>query len=1076
MRLHRLKLADFGAVREADVTFGPGLNVLHGPNDLGKSTLADAIRLVLLLPHGSTHGEPYVPWTGGRNPTVELTFDTGPQRIWRVRKVFGKGTAGSSLLQESKDGRDFDDVARARQVDAELRSLLGWGIPEPGGAGAGKGLPHSFLATVLLSTQGDVTNLLADSLADDGIASGKDRIAAALQAVAQDPLFVRVLGEVQDRRDEAFTDKGARKTARGSVFKVAADRLAEARKARDALTKQVEDSAGVERDLQRLVVDRSAAQEALSVATADHDALAGLAAQSAARTTATATVTAAQAEVARIRKLHQDRADAVARVGALIAGQAADELAVAAAVAEVARAEQALSTAEAVVGGADPELADTVNRQQLALAREQAQARLVDADRQLGALAAATTAVATAIRVRAAASAHQSVVDAAAAAAGQADQALATARHQVERCDAVDRLVAARTAERAVRDAEAVGAEASAIAADADTARSRQAERQARRAAIVVPATSIAAMRSLHLDLAAANGALDVGLVVVVAPDAPGVSLRVARDGGPAEASAPTGPVEVEAGAAIELSVGTAAGPVATVRIRGGRREAQARVAALEARWAVEVAPHLAAAGVTDLDGLEGRITEARELDAAVRAEQIAVTGFEARLAKLVGWQARLSEAQAAHAAAVAAIGPAGAALDPQEVALTPAAAAQRRKSAIAAVDAARTASERANVAVAVARQRADQLDGEVRTADAARDQALQPFGGTPAGLDAARALAEPARSAADRDVAAAAAGIAALDAAARTRRDQADAQVKAAAAAVDTAGAALTRARDALAKRIGDRRFAESEQTRLEALVAAEDLPAAERAVAEASAALGALPVPARTVTAPELTAAAARVARARAALTAVESQLQLTRGRLMQVGGAVANERLAAAEEAFELAERHEKELEVEYDAWRLLLDALTAADAAQASNLGDKLGPTLTRGFSGLTGQRYDRVHLAASLGTDGVAVGGAVRPTGRLSVGTREQLGTLYRVALAELLGSALVLDDQLVQSDAGRMAWFRSLLRAKARSLQIVVLTCRPDDYDLGADPDGDGVDASPIHRVDLTGCVQRHPR
>ena len=46
---------------------------------------------------------PYVGWTGGREPIVELTFETEPQRIWRVRKEFGKN--GSSLLQESKNGQ-----------------------------------------------------------------------------------------------------------------------------------------------------------------------------------------------------------------------------------------------------------------------------------------------------------------------------------------------------------------------------------------------------------------------------------------------------------------------------------------------------------------------------------------------------------------------------------------------------------------------------------------------------------------------------------------------------------------------------------------------------------------------------------------------------------------------------------------------------------------------------------------------------------------------------------------------------------------------------------------------------------
>src|SRR5438552_16214241 len=107
MKLHRLCVANFAGVRDADIEFGPGLNVLYGPNDLGKSSLVDAIRLALLLPHASTSGDAYVGWTGGRDPIAELTFETEPQRIWRVRKEFGKG--GSSLSQESKNGQDYDE-------------------------------------------------------------------------------------------------------------------------------------------------------------------------------------------------------------------------------------------------------------------------------------------------------------------------------------------------------------------------------------------------------------------------------------------------------------------------------------------------------------------------------------------------------------------------------------------------------------------------------------------------------------------------------------------------------------------------------------------------------------------------------------------------------------------------------------------------------------------------------------------------------------------------------------------------------------------------------------------------------
>jgi hypothetical protein len=260
MRLNKLRITNFAAIESVEVEFGRGLNVLYGPNDLGKSTVVAAIRLGLLLPHTSTYCEQYVGWTGAGEPTVEITFETEAQRIWRVHKQFGK--TGSSVLHESRNGRDFGEVERGRRVDGRLREILGWGIPEPGGAGGTKGLPTSFLTTALLSPQEDVGAVLRNSLQADSTASGKEQIAAALQAVAQDPLFVALLKETQGRRDAAYTDKGAKKTAKGSVFKAAAERLNETRDEMERLQRIVADSEGAEKLLRDLTDRRTQKQGA----------------------------------------------------------------------------------------------------------------------------------------------------------------------------------------------------------------------------------------------------------------------------------------------------------------------------------------------------------------------------------------------------------------------------------------------------------------------------------------------------------------------------------------------------------------------------------------------------------------------------------------------------------------------------------------------------------------------------------------------------------------------------------------------------------------------------------------------
>ena len=123
-------------------------------------------------------------------------------------------------------------------------------------------------------------------------------------------------------------------------------------------------------------------------------------------------------------------------------------------------------------------------------------------------------------------------------------------------------------------------------------------------------------MRRLATELAAARGALDVGFVVTVSPKGR-LDLRVRKDGKKVEAKSTAKPLEIEASAEVEVAIGD----VATVRVRGGRREAQEKAQALEDSWARDVEPHLVAAGVTDLDGLDAKIAEARELDAGIKVE-----------------------------------------------------------------------------------------------------------------------------------------------------------------------------------------------------------------------------------------------------------------------------------------------------------------------------------------------------------------------------------------------------------------------------------------------------------------------
>jgi hypothetical protein len=1076
MKLHRLRVTNFAGVREADVAFGRGLNVLYGPNDLGKSTLVDAIRLVLLLPYTSTSIDQYIAWTGGREPVVELTFETEQHRIWRVRKEFGKG--GSALLQESKNGQDFDDVERARKVDGRLREILRWGIPEPGGTGGGKGLPTSFLATALLSTQSDVAAILGESLQKDLTGSGREWIAAALQAVAQDPLFVSLLRDVQARRDEAYTDKGSKKTAKGSVFKVAADRVRDTREEKERLQKVVDDSEGAEALLRELFQNRDEKRETLSRARDEVAILERLATQAADRSAAAELVRCAEQEVERILSLACEIAEGEAKAQVLLSQVEEAKRAVGTAQQTQSEAELALKAAEeSAREKADPNINETVIRQELEL-------KVAAADRAAGAAKQSLDgAHITQQLVNAAAEAErkfreqEEAARIARRASGEDTAQERAANSELLRCDLLERALDARLADKRVVDAQAAVQKKAAVQQRLDAVLADRAKLIEKQCSMKLPPlAAVAPMRRLAHELAAARGALSVGLAVAIELVKP-LDLRIQRDGTLLEPTSSRRTLEVEADTALEIGIPD----VATVRIRGGRKDARERVHELEQQWAQEVVPHLAAAAVPDLDGLDFKIAETVKLEAQIQEKNTESQTLESQLAPLAEAASQLQDATKHAAACRTAL---------REVPVEPLFAdlellgadpvqtlrAQRGELSKSVESARARATESATVHT-LAEDRAANLRTLWEAATSKRDEVLAVFHD---GVEAALLAYEQNLSQANSEKQNAVADLEALDQTIASRKriiheaaSSARSQLEIANGSVETAQQNLTTAITNHAAHTG--RLAELRKRR-----DAEDLSAAELRLQGAKSHYAGLPIPERNATQNEVDTERNRERAAQSDYEANEAEIHRARGRLEQVGGAVARERLRDASEAFELAELQEREIEADYEAWKLLLEQMKVADAAQASNLGQALAPTVAGLFQTLTQQRYLSVQLGAQLSTEGVLVHGAPRPPSLLSVGTREQLSTLYRLALAEYLQTTVVFDDQLVQSDGNRMDWFRGLLAEKARMFQMIVLTCRPSDYLGTAKPVSDGTNTHMdqaegfIRAIDLERVVQRH--
>ena len=160
---------------------------------------------------------------------------------------------------------------------------------------------------------------------------------------------------------------------------------------------------------------------------------------------------------------------------------------------------------------------------------------------------------------------------------------------------------------------------------------------------------------------------------------------------------------------------------------------------------------------------------------------------------------------------------------------------------------------------------------------------------------------------------------------------------------------------------------------------------------------------------------------------------------------------ERLAELPAALETARAGRARLEREGRAWRLLAEKLAAADQSVRETLVapvvQRLRPLLQRVFPGA-----EPVVDPASLGVTHLARGGTREPFDSLSIGAREQVAVLVRIAFATMLAEqegeapCLILDDALVYADETRFATMKTILQRAAREMQILVLTCRPRDY------------------------------
>lgn len=1080
MRLLRVTVDAFQCIEHADVELGPGLNVLYGPNDLGKSSLAAAIRNVLLLPHNSTAHEQLVSWHSGTPPRVSLTFSLEPQRIWRVTKTFGSGSAGSSHLEFSKDGISFTSDKKGREVDGALRELLRWGLSPPGGKGGTKGLPESFLTNVLLAEQSDVPAILARGLTADADESGRARLNAALQALAQDPLFKQVLDEARTHTERAFTERGQRSRAKGSPFKDVAEEIKQIQTRQDELQAKLNETAGAEGRLQQLRREHDLLVERLAQ---DEEALAALR-QARAETEARE---AAEDEVRRARealaavKAKLDEVDAAAH--------AAEDLrvrfeATEAAMSERTAAVDAASLARTAAERRLQEVTSESGAQARELAMQKLQNDRLTHEAKRGEVRARLDSAEQAERLlaeigRAAAEIERLAADLALAAEAETAcrNAAEAARHDVERQRLLEAFARRRDAQRRLEAAQHASDAATSDRTLAATTRGEADDLQRALDARAVPEPDVVGgLRALAHALEVGEAALGGGLSVVIEP-LQDVRLQVSADGGTAEEHRGRDPIRLEPQRSFELRVDDRL----RVSVTAGEAAKRSQVERLRARWAGEAVPILARCGVATVTALEALRAEADGRIRQVEVLRREAQGLEERAEQQeqrAGELERLRQLVAQHEQVAA--GP-----DPTDLEGELAALGAGWEAALASArDAAETNARTAAAALESARAVVAELKAThgqqfaTREAqkDAAARAAAQFADGVAAALESCRAELEQIEASCEEISRQ-------IDAIA----NQAEEETEGARRDLDAATKVLEDAREAL--ELG-RTARDAARTAVDSAVAvlgvlrknAEgvDLGPVERAVEDAESRLAALPAPASPVTPENLAAAEKRVDEAMREATQKLGEIHKAEGGLEQVGGAVVREQKEEVDRALAIALEKEHRVEVEYEAWKLLAATLRDVENSDGVHLGKALAAPLGERFRELTGNRYGNLSIGQHLDAEGIEAAGQVRPFDALSAGTRDQLATLFRLCIAEQLCTAIVLDDHLTQSDVDKLGTFRDLLRRAGQQIQVVLLTCRPGDYLLAEEVPGEGATfldraAGSLRAIDLGRAIRRYP-
>ncbi|MDP2274424.1 MAG: AAA family ATPase [Archangium sp.] len=1065
MRFSKLQIENFKAIVSAELELGPGLNVLYGPNDLGKSTLGVALRAALLLPSTSSVASEYVPWQQPVSPVVTLTFLTDEAKHWRVVKRF---TENDATLSFSKDGKEFSVDSHERAVDEKLRKLLGWGITSPGGRGGPRGMPESFIANALLAAQTDVEGILRDGLVKDPDTGGKLKLTEALSALAQDPLVRHVLDAAQKEHEQHFTVTGRRKSGLNAPLTQASEAVKKLTDELVSLQHTLSQSVALEEDAKRLHDLWLDAQQKVEVAEQSlKRAQAGLKRSSekqvAEQKLAAEQQALAQVDVlaARVQVLEADIAANALEVKTQEAAlQSAQQAAKAAALA-VREAEEVHRKASSADGEAERAVARATLKEELAkhsVSRAELTSRLEKAK----------AAARVADELKKLNDTRKKLNEQ----LGPARTQLAEATEEAAMAGALMNYGQWRTASEVAQSAEKWRSEAKTVRADAlsksttalkvqQNAKTLEDEIAARRETLPDDKAR-GALAKLRRDIDLAEAALGGGVTVVVKPRSP-LLLRSTADENSVEEKKVAKELSIEADRRVQLSIGD----LVDIEVVTGAAEKRKDAEHLRKKWKTDALPAFERAGVRTLSELDEVFTELSEQ--LERVKTLRATALQSeREAETLRDRAKMLDEKAAGT-------PSTEQLDEKRAAIGyPLEALEKLFAGLGSQweSQARPLNELKSAALTQASKLSASLEGDLKLTDARLADLSEKAPGTPEDVT----KLEQSLAALESSLQKGAEKLAQLEQEGTGAKKQAEAKLEQAQqqlaqleTAVNVASDALNAARATQSARQGERDGTAAQLKAAHREAVAARVEAAKKQLATFA--------DVEVLTAEQFTARERSVELTRVTAEQARHDFANAEGALSKVGGPQAREQVRQLEEAVLVAKAREQLIEVDAAAWRMLVEAVREAEKEDSSSLGSALAVPVTQRFAELTKGRYPSVKFDAALQLSGIEGTQSEKDEllNVLSVGTRDHLATLVRLAIALQLQSTIVLDDHLVHSDVTRLAWFREALANTAAKTQVVVLTCRPLDYvsEAALPIAGAMKDAEGTRVIDLAKVIKR---